>query len=139
MRVLPSGNKLFLADTRHGGKRSRQTIADANAIDLNEARSRAEAMPGFSRGAASAQTSLKDTLFESVAETVFQRYTRIRKPADAIELDMRVDNIVCEAMLTESNFPSKRAAVVEAYRDLASRNPQRGVRYTGHFRQEESS
>ena len=37
---------------------------------------------------------------------------------DMTELDMRVGNIVCEAKLTESNFTSKRATVVEAYRDL---------------------
>ena len=37
---------------------------------------------------------------------------------DTTELDMRVGNIVCEAKLTESDFTSKRATVVEAYRDL---------------------
>ena len=37
---------------------------------------------------------------------------------DTTELDMRVGNIVCEAKLTESDFTSKHATVVEAYRDL---------------------
>ena len=37
---------------------------------------------------------------------------------DTTELDMRVGNIVCEAKLTESDFTSKRATVVEGYRDL---------------------
>jgi len=37
---------------------------------------------------------------------------------DTTELDMRVGNIVCEAKLTESDFTSQRATVVEAYRDL---------------------
>ena len=38
---------------------------------------------------------------------------------DSTELDMRVGNIVCEAKLTESDFTSKSAKVVEAYRDLS--------------------
>ena len=37
---------------------------------------------------------------------------------DRTELDMRVGNIVCEAKLSEPNFTSQRATVVEAYRDL---------------------
>ena len=37
---------------------------------------------------------------------------------DRTELDMCVGNIVCEAKLTEPDFTSKRAAVVEAHRDL---------------------
>ena len=37
---------------------------------------------------------------------------------DRTELDMRVGNIVCEAKLTETDFTSKRATVVEAYRGL---------------------
>lgn len=80
VRVLPSGAKRFFVHTQHNGKRSWKTIADTNALDLNEARSRAEAILGSLRGAPSAQLSLKDTLFESVAETVFQRYSRIWKP-----------------------------------------------------------
>ena len=37
---------------------------------------------------------------------------------DRTELDMRFGNIVCEAKLTESDFTSRRAKVVEEYRDL---------------------
>lgn len=37
---------------------------------------------------------------------------------DTTELDMRIGNIVCESKLTESDFTSKRASVVEAYRDI---------------------
>ncbi|MXW50082.1 MAG: hypothetical protein F4X81_18470 [Gammaproteobacteria bacterium] len=37
---------------------------------------------------------------------------------DTTELDMRVGNVILEAKLTESDFTSKRAAVVEAYRDF---------------------
>ena len=37
---------------------------------------------------------------------------------DTTKLDMLIGNIVCEAKLTESNFTSKSAKVVEAYRDL---------------------
>ena len=37
---------------------------------------------------------------------------------DTTELDMRVGNTICEAKLTESDYTSKRAAVVEAYRDF---------------------
>ncbi len=40
------------------------------------------------------------------------------KPDKKTELDMRVGDIVCEAKLTELNFKSKCAKVVEAYRDL---------------------
>ena len=80
VRVLPSGAKRFFVHTQHNGKRSWQTVADANAVDLNEARSRAEAMLGTLRGAASTQISLEETLFESVAEAVFQRYARVWKP-----------------------------------------------------------
>ena len=80
VRVLPSGAKRFFVHTQHNGKRSWQTVADANAVDLNEARSRAEAMLGTLRGAASTQISSEETLFESVAEAVFQRYARVWKP-----------------------------------------------------------
>ena len=37
---------------------------------------------------------------------------------DTTELDMRIGKVVCEAKLTESDFTSKRAAIVEAYRDF---------------------
>ena len=37
---------------------------------------------------------------------------------DRTELDMRIGNIVCEAKLTEPNFTSQCAQVVETYRDL---------------------
>ena len=56
---------------------------------------------------------------------------------DQTELDMRVGNIVCEAKLTEPDFTSKRAAVVEAYRDLddvfdASLLPRAKGEYQGY-------
>ena len=56
---------------------------------------------------------------------------------DTTELDMRVGNIVCEAKLTEPHFTSKRASVVEGYRDLrevfdASVLPQVEGKYEGY-------
>ena len=56
---------------------------------------------------------------------------------DTTELDMRVGNIVCEAKLTEGDFTSQHATVVEAYRDLhdvfdASLLPRVGGRYQSY-------
>ena len=80
VRVLPSGAKRFFIHTQHHGKRVWKTVADANAMHADEARSRAAAMLASVRGDANAPTSLEETLFESVAEAVFQRYARIWKP-----------------------------------------------------------
>ncbi len=69
-----------------------------------------------------AERILRDTLrmtpSGSVEFGVRGKVPRRSGKPDSTELDMRVGNIVCEAKLTESNFTSKCAEVVETYRDL---------------------
>ena len=80
VRVFPSGTKRFFVHVQHNGIRVWKTVADADDVALDEARSHAELMLGSLRGASSTPTTPKETLFESVAESVFRRYARIWKP-----------------------------------------------------------
>ncbi len=80
VRVLPSGRKRFFVHCQHRGERVWQIVGDAATMDVGEARSRALAtLAAIRRGEAPLRDPAR-TLFEVVAETVFERYRRLWKP-----------------------------------------------------------
>ena len=78
LRVLPSGAKRFFIHIQHRGTRVWKMVGDASAITVDEARARAGSLLAGIRGDADA--SPEATRFETVAETVFRRYSRVWKP-----------------------------------------------------------
>ncbi len=80
VRVLPSGGKRFFVHCQHRGERIWRTVGDAETVSLAEARSRAtETLAAIRRGE-SILPAPGDTVFESVAETVFRQHERLWKP-----------------------------------------------------------
>ena len=79
VRVLPSGNRRFFIHTQHLGQRVWQMIGDAGALTVDEARARAASLLAAIRCGADAPPLPEATRFEVVAETVFQRYSRVWK------------------------------------------------------------
>ena len=79
IRVLPSGTKRFFIHIQHRGERVWQILGDANAMNLDEARSRAASMLAAIRHGADVTAPAQETGFEAVAEVVFRRYARIWK------------------------------------------------------------
>ena len=79
IRVLPSGTKRFFIHIQHRGERVWQILGDANAMTLDEARSRAASMLAAIRHGSDVPASAQETGFEAVAEAVFRRYARIWK------------------------------------------------------------
>ena len=80
VRVLPSGARRFFIHTQHRGQRIWKIVGDANAIGVDEARARAASLLAAIRGDADACASPQATRFETVAETVLERYARVWKP-----------------------------------------------------------
>ena len=78
VRVYPSGRTCFFIHTQHDGQRIWKIVGDAAGISLAEARRRAQTMLGAIRNGH--RSSSDETLFEAVAEEVFQRYGRTWKP-----------------------------------------------------------
>ena len=76
VRVLPSGAKRFFIHIQHQGERVWKAFGDANAMSVDEARTRAASM----RAAIRRPTHTpNDTRFETVAEAVFARHARVWK------------------------------------------------------------
>ena len=80
VRVLTSGRKRFFVQCQHHGERTWKIVADARTIDVREARSRAAEILAAIRRGENIPFRPDETLFEAVAETVFQRYQRVWKP-----------------------------------------------------------
>ena len=80
LRIFPSGRKRFFVHCQHRGERVWKIVGDAATMEVGEARSRAlRTLASIRRG----EDPLRDpveTLFEAVAETVFERYRRLWKP-----------------------------------------------------------
>ena len=73
VRVLPSGRKRFFVHSQHRGDRVWKIVGDATAMDVGEARSCAvRALAAIRRGEDPPRDPA-ETLFEAVAETVFER------------------------------------------------------------------
>ncbi|MDE0392566.1 MAG: integrase arm-type DNA-binding domain-containing protein [Rhodospirillales bacterium] len=81
VRVMPSGARRYFIHSQHRGKRVWKIIGDAAAIAEPEARARARLMLAALRdGREAVATDPGGTLFETVAEEVFDRYGRRWKP-----------------------------------------------------------
>ena len=81
VRVLPSGGKRFFVHCQHRRERVWKIVGDAATVGVKEARSRAaETLAAIRRGEP-ALPRPDETLFEAVAETVFERYRRRWKPS----------------------------------------------------------
>ena len=79
VRVLPSGRKRFFIHCQHRGERVWRIVGDANSMSVGEARRRAEELLAAIRRGEDAPPRSGETLFEVVAETVFERYQRVWK------------------------------------------------------------
>ena len=80
VRVLPSGRKRFFVHCQHRKRRVWKIVGDAATLSVAEARSRAAAALAVIRRGEPARPLPDETLFEAVAETVFERYQRLWKP-----------------------------------------------------------
>ena len=80
VRVMPSGAKHFFIHIQHQGERQWKILGDAKLMHVNEARVRAASMVAAFRRGGDTPASREDTIFEVVAEIVFQRYARVWKP-----------------------------------------------------------
>ena len=80
VRVLPSGRKRFFVHSQHRGDRVWKIVGDAAAMDVGEARSCAVRTLAAIRRGEDPPRDPGETLFEAVAETVFERYRRLWKP-----------------------------------------------------------
>ena len=79
LRVLPSGAKRFFVHCQHRGERVWKTIGDTTSMDVREARSRAVTMLATIRLGEDPPRDPTETLFEAVAETAFERRSRVWK------------------------------------------------------------
>ena len=80
VRVPPSGRKRFFVHCQHRRERVWKIVGDAATLSVKEGRSRAaETLASIRRGEGALPRS-DETLFEAVAETVFERYERLWKP-----------------------------------------------------------
>ena len=81
VRVMPSGARRYFIHSQHKGKRVWKIIGDAAAIAESEARARARSMLAALRdGREPDAADPGGSLFETVAEEVFDRYGRRWKP-----------------------------------------------------------
>ena len=80
VRVLPSGRKRFFVHCQHRGERIWKIVGDATAMGVGEARSCAVRTLAAIRRGEDPPRDPAETLFEAVAETVFERYQRLWKP-----------------------------------------------------------
>ena len=80
VRVLPSGRKRFFVHCQHRGERVWKIVGDAETMGVGEARSCAVRTLAAIRRGEDPPRDPAETLFEAVAETVFERYRRLWKP-----------------------------------------------------------
>ena len=79
VRVLPSGRKCYFIQRQHLGERVWKIIGDAETVSVGEARALAAEMLAAIRRGDDSLHRPDETLFEAVAETVFERYARVWK------------------------------------------------------------
>ena len=80
VQILPSGRVRYFIHAQHQGRRLWKTLGAAEAMNADEARSRATALLGAFRQGEDAPALPEDPLFEAVAEEVFHRYARHWNP-----------------------------------------------------------
>ena len=81
VRVLCSGRKRFFVHCQHDGERVWKIVGDTATMDVREARSRAARILAAIRRGGEVPRDPGETVFEAVAETVFERYRRLWKAA----------------------------------------------------------
>ena len=79
VRILPTGKKRFFVQSQRRGERIWKIIGDAGNTGIAEARAHATETLAAIRKGESAPARPEETLFEAVAETVFDRYARVWK------------------------------------------------------------
>ena len=79
VRVLPSGRKRFFIHCQHRGDRIWKIIGGPETMTAGEARFRADEMLASIRRGEGLPFRPEETVFEAVAETVFERYSRVWK------------------------------------------------------------
>ena len=79
VRVMPTGRKRFFVQCQHRGERVWKIVGDAGTMSIDEARASAvETLAAIRRGE-EAPRRPDETLFEAVAETVFEHHARLWK------------------------------------------------------------
>ena len=81
VRIMPSGRRRFFIHTQHDGRRIWKLIGEPGQVTLAEARDAARTALAAIRKGQPAAMSPEDTVFEAVAEEVFDRYSRHWKPS----------------------------------------------------------
>ncbi len=79
VRVSPSGRKQFFIHCQHRGARIWKIVGDAGSMSVTDARAAAAEMLAAIRRGGEAPPAPDETLFEAVAETVFERHERLWK------------------------------------------------------------
>ncbi len=79
VRILPTGRKRFFVQSQRRGERIWKIIGDADSTGIAEARAHATETLAAIRKDESAPARPEETLFEAVAETVFDRYAHVWK------------------------------------------------------------
>ena len=79
VRVLPSGRKRFFIHCQYAGERIWKIIGGAETMTVGEARYRATELLLAIRRGEGLPADPEETLFETIAETVFRRYERVWK------------------------------------------------------------
>ena len=79
VRVMPSGRKRFFIQCQHRGERVWKIVGDAGTMSLADARALAAEMLAAIRRGGEAPHRPEETLFEAVAEIVFERHERVWK------------------------------------------------------------
>ncbi len=80
VRVLPSGRKRYFIQCQHRGERVWKIVGDGGSMSVKEARASASEVLAAVRRGEEAPGRPDESLFESVAEAVFQSYERVWKP-----------------------------------------------------------
>ena len=79
VRVTPTGRKRFFIQCQHCGERIWKIVGDAGTMSIAEARASAAEMLAAIRRGGDAPHRPDETLFETVATTVFERHERLWK------------------------------------------------------------
>ena len=95
VRVMPTGRKRFFVQCQHRGERVWKIVGDAGTMNIDEARASAvETLAAIRRGE-EAPHRPDETLFEAIAETVFERHARLWK---AGTLDVNRSYLRCQIL-----------------------------------------
>ena len=125
VRATPSGARRYFIHSQHLGRRVWKTVGDAAVMSEPEARARARSMLAALReGRDPEATDPGDTLFETVAEEVFERYGRRWKPR-TLQGQPRSICKTADPALFHRDAPSRRSPARRCRRGSARYTPPR--------------